>query len=215
MNSNEIIQAIVDSGVLAVIRANSVDDAVKMATYAAKGGIKGLEITFTVPDADKVIDTLVKQGVDAVVGAGTVLNVETAKLAYSKGAKFIVSPCFDDGVNDFCKEVDIPYFAGCFTPTEIYNAMKKGVKVVKVFPGSVCKPSYFKDVHGPFPYAKLLPSGGVSLENINDWIKNGAVAVSAGSSLTAPAKTGDFEKIIENAREFVEEVKKARAQYCK
>ena len=152
---------------------------------------------------------------DAVVGAGTVLNVETAKLAYSKGAKFIVSPCFDDGVNDFCKEVDIPYFAGCFTPTEIYNAMKKGVKVVKVFPGSVCKPSYFKDVHGPFPYAKLLPSGGVSLENINDWIKNGAVAVSAGSSLTAPAKTGDFEKIIENAREFVEEVKKARAQYCK
>lgn len=215
MNSNEIIQAIVDSGVLAVIRANSVDDAVKMATYAAKGGIKGLEITFTVPDADKVIETLVKEGVDAVVGAGTVLNVETAKLAYSKGAKFIVSPCFDDGVNDFCKEVDIPYFAGCFTPTEIYNAMKKGVKVVKVFPGSVCKPSYFKDVHGPFPYAKLLPSGGVSLENINDWIKNGAVAVSAGSSLTAPAKTGDFEKIIENAREFVEEVKKARAQYCK
>ncbi len=215
MNSNEIIQAIVDSGVLAVIRANSVDDAVKMATYAAKGGIKGLEITFTVPDADKVIETLVKQGVDAVVGAGTVLNVETAKLAYSKGAKFIVSPCFDDGVNDFCKEVDIPYFAGCFTPTEIYNAMKKGVKVVKVFPGSVCKPSYFKDVHGPFPYAKLLPSGGVSLENINDWIKNGAVAVSAGSSLTAPAKTGDFEKIIDNAREFVEEVKKARAQYCK
>ena len=215
MNSNEIIQAIVDSGVLAVIRANSVDDAVKMATYAAKGGIKGLEITFTVPDADKVIETLVKNGVDAVVGAGTVLNAETAKLAYSKGAKFIVSPCFDDGVNDFCKEVDIPYFAGCFTPTEIYNAMKKGVKVVKVFPGSVCKPSYFKDVHGPFPYAKLLPSGGVSLENINDWIKNGAVAVSAGSSLTAPAKTGDFEKIIENAREFVEEVKKARAQYCK
>ena len=215
MNSNEVIQAIVDSGVLAVIRANSVDDAVKMATYAAKGGIKGLEITFTVPDADKVIETLVKNGVDAVVGAGTVLNAETAKLAYSKGAKFIVSPCFDDGVNDFCKEVDIPYFAGCFTPTEIYNAMKKGVKVVKVFPGSVCKPSYFKDVHGPFPYAKLLPSGGVSLENINDWIKNGAVAVSAGSSLTAPAKTGDFEKIIENAREFVEEVKKARAQYCK
>ncbi len=215
MNANEVIQAIVDSGVLAVIRANSVDDAVKMATYAAKGGIKGLEITFTVPDADKVIETLVKNGVDAVVGAGTVLNAETAKLAYSKGAKFIVSPCFDDGVNDFCKEVDIPYFAGCFTPTEIYNAMKKGVKVVKVFPGSVCKPSYFKDVHGPFPYAKLLPSGGVSLENINDWIKNGAVAVSAGSSLTAPAKTGDFEKIIDNAREFVEEVKKARAQYCK
>ena len=215
MNSNKVIQAIVDSGVLAVIRANSVDDAVKMATYAAKGGIKGLEITFTVPDADKVIETLVKNGVDAVVGAGTVLNAETAKLAYSKGAKFIVSPCFDDGVNDFCKEVDIPYFAGCFTPTEIYNAMKKGVKVVKVFPGSVCKPSYFKDVHGPFPYAKLLPSGGVSLENINDWIKNGAVAVSAGSSLTAPAKTGDFEKIVDNAREFVEEVKKARAQYCK
>lgn len=215
MNSDEIIKGIVDSGVLAVIRANSVDDAVKMATYAAKGGIKGLEITFTVPDADKVIETLVANKVDAIVGAGTVLNEETAKLAYSKGAQFIVSPCFDDAVNEFCKSVDIPYFAGCFTPTEIYNAMKKGVKVVKVFPGSVCKPGYFKDVHGPFPYAKLLPSGGVSLENIADWIKNGAVAVSAGSSLTAPAKTGDFDKIVDNAKAFVEEVKKARALYTK
>lgn len=215
MNSDEIIQGIVDGGVLAVIRANSVEDAVKMATYAAKGGIKGLEITFTVPDADKVIEALVESKVDAIVGAGTVLNEETARLAYSKGAKFIVSPCFDDGVNEFCKSVDIPYFAGCFTPTEIYNAMKKGVKVVKVFPGSVCKPSYFKDVHGPFPKARLLPSGGVSLDNINDWIKNGAVAVSAGSSLTAPAKTGDFEKIVDNAKAFVEEVKKARAQYNK
>jgi 2-dehydro-3-deoxyphosphogluconate aldolase / (4S)-4-hydroxy-2-oxoglutarate aldolase len=215
MNSDEIIKAIVDSGVLAVIRANSVDEAVKMATYAAKGGIKGLEITFTVPDADKVIEKLVESNVDAVVGAGTVLNEETAKLAYSKGAKFIVSPCFDDAVNEFCKSVDIPYFSGCFTPTEIYNAMKKGVKVIKVFPGSVCKPSYFKDVHGPFPKAKLLPSGGVSLENINDWIKFGAVAVSAGSSLTAPAKTGEYEKIVDNAKAFVEEVKKARAQYSK
>lgn len=215
MSSDEIINAIVDSGVLAVIRANSVDDAIKMATYAAQGGIKGLEITFTVPDADKVIETLVKNKVDALVGAGTVLNAETARIAYSKGAKFIVSPCFDDGVLEFCKSVDIPYFAGCFTPTEIYNAMKKGVKVVKVFPGDLCKPAYFKDIHGPFPKARLLPSGGVSLENINDWIKYGAVAVSAGSSLTAPAKTGDFEKIADNARAFVEEVKKARAQYHK
>ncbi len=215
MNSKEIIKGIVDGGVLAVIRANSVSDAVKMATYANKGGIKGLEITFTVPDADKVIEELVKNKVDALVGAGTVLNVETAKLAHSKGAQFIVSPCFDDEVNEYCKSVDIPYFAGCFTPTEIYNAMKKGVEVVKVFPGSVCKPSYFKDVHGPFPHAKLLPSGGVSLDNIDDWIKNGAVAVSAGSSLTAPAKTGEFEKIVDNAKEFVDAVKNARAKYAK
>lgn len=215
MGSKETIKCIVDSGVLAVIRANSVDEAVKMATYANKGGIKGLEITFTVPDADKVIEALVKANIDACVGAGTVLNVETAKLAHSKGAKFIVSPCYDNDVNEFCKSVDIPYFAGCFTPTEIYNAMKHGVEVVKVFPGSTCKPSYFKDIHGPFPHAKLLPSGGVSLDNIQDWIKNGAVAVSAGSSLTAPAKTGEYEKIVDNAKAFVDEVKKARELYAK
>lgn len=215
MNSKEIINSIVETGVLAVIRASSVSDAVKMATNAAKGGIKGLEITFTVPDADKVIEELSKLNLDATIGAGTVLDEKTAKLAYSKGAKFIVSPCYDAQVNEFCKSVDIPYFAGCFTPTEIYNAIKNGVEVVKVFPGSVCKPSYFKDIHGPFPYAKLLPSGGVSLDNIDDWIKNGAVAVSAGSSLTAPAKTGDFDKIIDNAKEFVLAVKTAREKYNK
>lgn len=212
MKSEEVINTIVNTGVLAVIRAKSADEAVKMATYAARGGIKGLEITFTVPEADHVIERLIKSDVDAVVGAGTVLDLEMAKLAVSKGAMFLVSPCFDEEVNDFCLENDIPYFAGCFTPTEIYRAMKRGVKIVKVFPGSVCKPSYFKDIHGPFPQAKLLPSGGVSLDNIADWIRNGAVAVSAGSSLTAPAKTGDYEKIAILAKRFVGEVRKAREE---
>ena len=147
MKSEEVINTIVNTGVLAVIRAKSADEAVKMATYAARGGIKGLEITFTVPEADQVIEMLIKSHVEAVVRAGTVLDLPMAESAVSKGAMFLVSPCFDEEVNDYCLKHGIPYFAGCFTPTEIYHAIKHGVKIVKVFPGSVCKPSYFKDIH--------------------------------------------------------------------
>lgn len=213
MKSDTIIEKIIDCGVIAVIRAKSSEDALKIAEYSFKGGIKALEITFTTPDAEKAIKEFASSFKESIVGAGTVLDEESAKKAYLNGAQFIVSPCFDDFVNEFCKSVDIPYFAGCLSPTEIYNAVKKGVKVIKVFPGNLCKPSYFKDIHGPFPHVKLLPSGGVNLDNIDEWIKNGAVAISAGSSLIEPYKTGEYEKITDLAFKYVEKVKKARELY--
>jgi 2-dehydro-3-deoxyphosphogluconate aldolase/(4S)-4-hydroxy-2-oxoglutarate aldolase len=208
----DTILGLVDNGVVAVIRADSVENAVKMAKAANKGGIKGLEITFTVPHADKVIEALnADPEVDAYVGAGTVLDAATARIAIIDGAKFIVSPSFNKEVAEICNLYQVPYCAGCMTPLEVETALRAGVDIIKVFPGDVVGPKFIKDIHGPFPQANLLPSGGVSAENAAEWIKAGAVAVSAGSSLTAPAKTGDYEKIVDNAREFVEAVKKARA----
>jgi 2-dehydro-3-deoxyphosphogluconate aldolase/(4S)-4-hydroxy-2-oxoglutarate aldolase len=211
MKKIETLNRLVTSGVIAVIRGDDMLTAVKTAQACSAGGIKGLEITFTIPGADEVISTLVKdKKQDYLVGAGTVLDAPTARYAILKGASFIVSPSFDKEVAEICNLYQVPYIAGCLTPTEVVTALKAGVDIVKVFPGSLAGQEYLKAIHGPLPQANLLPSGGVDLANVADWIHNGAVAVSAGSSLTAPAKTGDFKKVTEIAKAFVAEVKKAR-----
>jgi 2-dehydro-3-deoxyphosphogluconate aldolase/(4S)-4-hydroxy-2-oxoglutarate aldolase len=211
MKKIKTLNRLVTSGVIAVIRGDDMATAVKTAQACSAGGIKGLEITFTIPGADEVISTLVKdKKQDYLVGAGTVLDAPTARYAILKGASFIVSPSFDKEVAEICNLYQVPYIAGCLTPTEVVTALKAGVDIVKVFPGSLAGPEYLKAIHGPLPQANLLPSGGVDLANVADWIHNGAVAVSAGSSLTAPAKTGDFKKVTEIAKAFVAEVKKAR-----
>jgi 2-dehydro-3-deoxyphosphogluconate aldolase/(4S)-4-hydroxy-2-oxoglutarate aldolase len=208
---HEIVEKLLDCGVVAVIRAGSLEEASKLADACQEGGIVGLEITFTVPGADEVIAALAKQK-DAkyLVGAGTVLDEATARLAILKGAKFIVSPSFDKKVAEICNLYAVPYMAGCYTITEMIEALKAGVEVIKVFPGSLCSPAYFKAVHGPLPQANLMPTGGVSLENAQDWIKAGAVAIGTGGDLTAPAKTGDYAEVTRRAKEFVRLVKEAR-----
>ncbi len=209
----DIIQNLLKCGVVAVIRANSLEEAQKLADCCVKGGIVGLEITFTVPGADEVIAALAKnKDAGYIVGAGTVLDAPTARIAIMKGAKFIVSPAFDKEVAELCNVYQIPYMPGCYTITEIINALKAGADVIKIFPGSSASPEYFKAVHGPLPQANLMPTGGVSLENVGEWIKAGAVAVGTGGSLTAPAKKGDFEGVVNNAKAFVEAVAKARKE---
>lgn len=209
----EIIQNLLKCGVVAVIRANSYEEAAKLADCCVKGGIVGLEITFTVPGADEVIAKLAaNKDAGYIVGAGTVLDVATARIAILKGAKFIVSPAFDKEVAELCNLYQIPYMPGCFTINEIVEAMKAGADVIKVFPGSSASPEYFKAVHGPLPQANLMPTGGVSIENCGQWIKAGAVAVGTGGSLTAPAKKGDYEGVVKNAKDFVEAVAKARKE---
>ena len=213
MTKKEILKTLVDGGVIAVIRATDVETAVAMAKACAKGGILGLEITFTVPNADAVIEKLCgDKTMKAIVGAGTVLDAKTCRIAIRKGARFIVSPAFDSTVATLCRKANIPYIPGCLTPTEIVRAMRAKADIIKIFPGSVGGPSYFTALHGPFPEAKFLPSGGVNLENVKEWIRHGAVAVSAGSSLTAPAKIGDYDTIVKNAGAFVDEVKAAREE---
>ncbi|MBP3713343.1 MAG: bifunctional 2-keto-4-hydroxyglutarate aldolase/2-keto-3-deoxy-6-phosphogluconate aldolase [Bacilli bacterium] len=213
MMKAEIVQNLLKCGVVAVIRANSYEEAAKLADCCVKGGIVGLEITFTVPGADEVIAKLAaNKDAGYIVGAGTVLDVATARIAILKGAKFIVSPAFDKEVAELCNLYQIPYMPGCFTINEIVEAMKAGADVIKVFPGSSASPEYFKAVHGPLPQANLMPTGGVSIENCGQWIKAGAVAVGTGGSLTAPAKKGDYEGVVKNARDFVEAVAKARKE---
>lgn len=211
---SEIISALVESGVFAVIRADSIEKATKLAKACADGGIKGLEITFTVPGADKVIENLIaNQGQNNyIVGAGTVLDKTTARIAIMKGAKFIVSPSFNKEVAKMCNLYQIPYIAGCYTITEIITAMEYGVEICKIFPGSVASPKYIKAVHGPLPQANLMPTGGVSVENADEWIKSGAIAIGAGSALTKPALKNDYVGVTKLAKEFIAKVQQARKE---
>ncbi|MBQ7243318.1 MAG: bifunctional 2-keto-4-hydroxyglutarate aldolase/2-keto-3-deoxy-6-phosphogluconate aldolase [Bacilli bacterium] len=211
MKKNEIVNKLLDCGVIAVIRGSSVEEAVKLSKACADGGIVGLEVTFTVPGAKEVIEALVKEkGASYIVGAGTVLDAATARIAILAGAQFVVSPNFDKDVCELCNLYQVPYMAGVFTINEIVAALKAGVEVCKIFPGSLAGPDYIKAIHGPLPQANCMPTGGVDLNNVQEWIKKGAVAVGTGSNLTAPAKTGDYAKVTELAKQYVALVAEAR-----
>lgn len=208
----ETLKKITDVGVVAVVRAESAEQAIKIAEACREGGIPAIEITFTVPYADEVIRELSKayKGGEMIVGAGTVLDSETARIAILAGAQYIVSPCLDEETIKLCNRYQIPVMPGCMTIKEMVTAMELGADVIKVFPGEMVGPSYIKAVKGPLPQAPLMPTGGVSLDNTAEWIKNGCVAVGVGGSLTAGAKTGDYAAVTETAKKFVEAVKNAR-----
>ena len=201
------LNKITDVGVVAVVRANSIEEAEKISAACIEGGISAIEVTFTVPGADKVIASLKEKfsEEELVVGAGTVLDSETARIAILAGAKYIVSPGFDLETAKLCNRYQIPYMPGCMTITEIIKAMEAGADVIKVFPGSAFGPSIIKDFKTP-----IMPTGGVDLENVGQWIKNGCVAVGVGGKLTAGAKTGNYVEVTRMAKLFVEKVKEVR-----
>jgi len=208
----ETLNRLCACGVVAVVRAENDDIASKIAQACVAGGLSGIEITFTVPHADHVISSLKEKfsNDQLIVGAGTVLDAVTARIAILNGAEFIVGPNFDLETAKLCNRYQIPYLAGCATVTEIIVAMEAGVDIIKLFPGSAFGPSYVKAVKGPLPQANLMPTGGVSLENVGEWIKAGVVAVGVGSELTGPAKKGDFAGVTTLAKAFVEQVRLAR-----
>jgi 2-dehydro-3-deoxyphosphogluconate aldolase / (4S)-4-hydroxy-2-oxoglutarate aldolase len=213
MNKYKTLTKISDCGVVAVVRADSREEAIKTSEACVKGGIIGIEVTFTVNGADEVIKDLVslyQDQTEVVIGAGTVLDATTARIAILAGAQFVVSPSFDKETAKLCNLYQIPYLPGCMTLTEIKNALEYGVDIVKLFPGSAFGPDFVKAVKGPLPNVNIMPTGGVDLENVGQWIKSGSVAVGVAGKLIAPAKTGDFEKITELAREFVKKVQIAR-----
>ena len=212
MKRIDILNQIANIGVVAVVRGNSQEQAIKIADACIEGGVSAIELTYTVPGARSIIEQLdAKYGTckDVVIGAGSVLDPETAKGAIEAGAKFIVAPSFNPEVAKLANRYQIPYVPGTQTIKEIVTAMEYGSEVIKVFPGDILGPTFIKDVHGPLPYANLMPSGGVSLDNIKDWVKAGVVAVSAGSSLTAGAKKGDYALVTETAKKFIAEYKAA------
>lgn len=209
MRKYEIIRKLEDGGIVAVIRASSGEKAKEIAIACMNGGITSIELTFTIPGAQEVIELLTKEfGDDLVIGAGTVLDSETARIAMLSGAKYIVSPCFNIDTAKLCNRYQIPYIPGCMTPNEIINALESGADIIKVFPGSAFGPNFISAIKGPLPQALLMPTGGVNLDNVGEWIKNGCFAVGVGSNLTK----GTSDEITEKANKYVDRIKLAREQ---
>ncbi len=217
MEKEKVIQRITDAGIVAVVRAESAEQAKKIADACIEGGVPAIELTFTVPKADKVIAELSEMYSEdqIILGAGTVLDSETARIAILAGAQYIVSPCFDIETAKLCNRYRVPYMPGCMTIKEVITAMEAGADIIKIFPGEVFGPKIIKAINGPIPQARMMPTGGVSADNVDEWIKAGAVAVGAGSSLTAGAKKGDYEAIVKEGKKFVENIKAARAAFKK
>lgn len=215
MSKQEILNKILETGFVAIIRTENADKAIKISEACFEGGVKALEVTFTVPKAEDAISFLSNKYKDSdiLVGAGTVLNAETAILAIDSGAKFIVSPYLSEAVAKVCIERDIPYMPGAMTLTEAVKCMEAGGDIVKIFPGELYGPAIIKAFKGPLPNLKLMPTGGVSLDNIHEWIQAGAVAVGVGGNLTAGAKTGDYDLISKIASQYIEKIKEARLLY--
>lgn len=201
----QVLQMIEDSGMVAVVRGETAEKARAIVESCIEGGIKAIELTFTVPFAHRVIEDLAMQYSDQILlGAGTVLDPETARIAILSGAQFVVAPHFNPDTTKLCNRYRIANMAGILTVREAVEAMEAGVDVLKLFPGDLFGPAFIKDIRGPLPYAKIMPTGGVSVSNAGDWIRAGAVAVGAGSSLMK----GDVKA---NAAAFMEEIQKARA----
>ncbi|MDT2600423.1 bifunctional 2-keto-4-hydroxyglutarate aldolase/2-keto-3-deoxy-6-phosphogluconate aldolase [Enterococcus hulanensis] len=214
MKRMEILSRLEKAGVIAVVRGKDQTEAVKASHAIIAGGVKGIEVTFTVPNAQAAIQELVEtyQGQDVVIGVGTVLDAVTARLAIMAGAEFVVSPSFDSETAELCNLYQVPYLPGCMTITEMQQALKSGADIIKLFPGSVSGPSMVSAVKAPLPQINLMPTGGVNLENMETWFKAGVVAVGVGGNLLAPAAVGDFAKVTEIAQQYAAKLAEIRGQ---
>jgi len=214
MSRQELVTRIRDNGLVAVVRAESAEKAYRIFDACIEGGVAAIEITFTVPGAHKIIEDLASKYTsgDIILGAGTVLDPETARIAILSGAQYIVSPNVNLDTIKLCNRYQVPSMPGAMTIREILDAMEAGADIIKIFPGNLFGPAIIKSVMGPLPQAPMMPTGGVSIETVKDWIEAGAVAVGAGSSLTKGAKTGDYAAITATAKEFLKRIKEARGE---
>jgi len=203
-----VVDRIRDVGIVPVIRATSADEALAAVEAIREGGISILEITMTVPNAVQIIKTLSQRiGDAALIGAGTVVDSDTARACVDAGARFIVSPALDVPTIETCRMLGVPIFPGALTPTEVLTAWKAGADAVKVFPANaVGGATYIKSLKAPLPQIELIPTGGVSLKNIGELIQAGALAVGVGADLVK----GDAVSITAKAREYVAAVQAAR-----
>ncbi len=204
----KILNQLHENYLVAVVRGNDEDETKKIVDENIKGGFKNIEITFTVPNAEEVINQVHKQyGDDIVLGAGTVLDAATAQIAINKGAQYIVSPHLDTNISKLCNVYSIPYLPGCSSATEIIEALRYGSDLIKLFPGGQLGAGFIKDIKGPVPNVELMPSGGVNLDNVSDWIEKGSFAVGIGGDLTKEFTGNNYEVISEKAQKYVEAVR--------
>ena len=207
MKKMERLTRIEHAGVVAVVREESQKRAIEAARTVIKGGIKGIEVTFSVPQADQVIAQLKEEYQNdsiVVIGAGTVLDAVTARLAILAGAEFIVSPCFDQATAEMCNFYQVPYMPGCMTITEIQQAMKSGADIVKLFPANNFTPQMIKAAKAPLPHVNIMPTGGVNLENIAAWKQAGAIVVGVGGNLFKGVKDDNYELVYQTAKQYIE-----------
>ena len=207
-----VLSTITESGLVAIVRTDDSSQASRIVEACAEGGAAAIEITFTVPGATAIIEQLAKRypAQQLVLGAGTVLDPETARISILAGAQFVVSPSLNADTARLCNRYRIPYLPGASTIREIVEAMECGADIVKVFPGETLGPAFVKAAKAPLPQASLMPAGGVSIDNAADWIRAGSVALGVGGNLTAGAKTGDFQSITDLTRRFVSVIQEAR-----
>jgi 2-dehydro-3-deoxyphosphogluconate aldolase/(4S)-4-hydroxy-2-oxoglutarate aldolase len=213
MDKKATLTKIGELGVLAVIRGPSSELTVKMVEALAAGGVKGIEITYSTPDAAQVVRTLAdKFGSDILLGMGTLTKVEQVAEAKAAGAQFLVSPHCNPELAKAMVASNLAVMIGALTPTEVELAYRLGADVVKIFPGSLVGPGYIKALKGPFPEIPMMPTGGVSIDNVAEWFAAGVIAVGAGSELCPSqfAREGRFNEITERARTFCEVLAKTR-----
>lgn len=209
-----VLEKMVETGVVGIIRTSSSEELVNVARALRDGGVVAIEVTMTTPGALAAISEIAKQmGGEIILGAGTVLDTETARAAFLAGAEFLVSPVLVPEVIAMCHRYDKVVLPGAFTPTEIYRAWELGADAVKVFPATALGPQFFRDVRAPLPQIKLTPTGGVSLDNAGEFIKAGAAFVGVGGNLVdkKAIAEGRWDALRETAGRYVEAVRQARA----
>lgn len=215
MDKSAVLNSLQEMGLVPVLRAESVDKAMALATAVAAGGVKVLEVTMTVPGALQVIRRLVEVRPDILIGAGTVLDPETARACILEGAQFVVSPALNLKTIEMCHRYSIAVLPGALTPTEVLTAWQAGADVVKVFPaGALGGANYLASLKGPFPQIKMIPTGGVSLATAAAFLHAGAFALGVGSDLVDPKAmaAGQSDIVTENARKYLAIVQEFRAK---
>lgn len=214
MRREQRLTQVIASGIVAVVRAPEATGLIEVLQALHAGGVTVAEVTFTVPGAAEVIREASRQlGDKMLLGAGTVLDSETARVALLHGAEFIVSPTVNPDVIQLARRYDKLVFPGAFTPTEILTAWEAGADVVKVFPAEVLGPAFFKAMRGPLPQVKLMPTGGVDLTTAAEFLKAGAVCLGIGSQLVDPTaiRERQFHNITQLAQQYVQAVRAARS----
>lgn len=197
----EIYQQLLDSKVVAVIRGKDAAEAIAVAEAAVAGGLRAIELTYTTPNVAEVFKQLSDS--EALVGAGTVLDAETARHALLHGAKFVVSPHFDAEIAVMCNRYNVPYLPGCMTIKEMVQASESGCDILKLFPANGFEPSFIGSVNGPLPNVRIMPTGGININNMNAWLDAGAVAVGIGSDLTKAYRSSGKEAVVQLVKDYL------------
>jgi 2-dehydro-3-deoxyphosphogluconate aldolase/(4S)-4-hydroxy-2-oxoglutarate aldolase len=205
MQKFEILSTIKEEKIVAVIRGKDSDEATSISLAAIEGGIRIIELTYTTPFVEKVFKDLENE--DVLIGAGSVLDPETARHALLNGAKFIVSPFFKKDVATMCNRYGIPYLPGCMTVKEMAEALEAGCDILKLFPANDFEPSIIGSIRGPIPNVNIMPTGGVNLSNMSGWLSAGAIAVGIGSDLNKAYNSGSHELVVEVTKKYVEILK--------